>query len=75
MEVYKKDGYIDINCYLIKCDLVLCVFYFWYSGKNNDINFYIILKKVKVVGKCFKGFIVNYVMEFEKWDFGFFFIV
>lgn len=71
-EVHKKDGHIDTNCYLIKRDLALRVSHFWYSGQNNDTNFYTILKKVKAVGKCSKDFTVNYMMEPEKWDPGFF---
>ena len=70
--MHKKDGHIDTNCYLIKRDLALRVSHFWYSGQNNDTNFYTILKKVKAVGKCSKDFTVNYMMEPEKWDPGFF---
>nr|WP_314740115.1 glycosyltransferase family A protein [uncultured Haemophilus sp.] len=70
--VHKKDGHIDTNCYMIKRDMALRVSRFWYSGKHNDTNFYAALKQIEAVGKCSKAFTVNYFIEPEKWDPGFF---
>ena len=56
-EVHKKDGHIDTNCYLIKRDLALRVSHFWYSGQNNDTNFYTIRRIIfKASGQIFAKF-------------------